>query len=57
MKNCFRSRRRIEPLRTVALFGLVGCAMAFGLVELFALQRSRYQAWRGRHNHHPALPR
>ncbi|MBB6561582.1 hypothetical protein HNP48_004276 [Acidovorax soli] len=57
MKNCFRSRRRIEPLRTVALFGLMGCAVAFGLVELFALQRSRYQAWRGRHSHHSALPR
>lgn len=57
MKNCSRSRRRIEPLRTVALFGLMGCAVAFGLVELFALQRSRYQAWRGRHNHPTALPR
>lgn len=55
MKNS-RFPRRIEPLRTAALFGLMGCAVAWGLVELFALQRSRYHAWRGRH-HHPALPR
>lgn len=55
MKNSSRSSRRIEPLRTVTLFGLMGCAMAWGLVELFALQRSRYHAWRERH--HTALPR
>ncbi len=56
MKNRSRFPRRIEPLRTATLFGLMGCAVAWGLVELFALQRSRYHAWRERH-HHPALPR
>lgn len=57
MKNCYHSRRRTSPLRAATLFGLMGCAMAFGLVELFALQRSRYHAWRDRHNHPTALPR
>ncbi len=28
--------------------GMVGGSLAWGMVELFALQRSRYQAWRGR---------
>ncbi|CAN7329125.1 hypothetical protein LJR118_001834 [Acidovorax sp. LjRoot118] len=55
MTNRSRSPRRIEPLRTVALFGIMGCAMAWGLVELFALQRSRYHAWRERQ--HTALHR
>lgn len=55
MKNRSRSPRRIEPLRTVALFGIMGCAVVWGLVELFALQRSRYHAWRERQ--HTALTR
>lgn len=47
------SLRRTEAWRLAALCGTLGCALAWGLVELLALQRSRYHLWRGRHRHAP----
>ena len=47
-------QRRIDAMRWLMLCGLVGCGMAWGLVELFALQRARYHAWRDRQQ--TALP-
>jgi hypothetical protein len=47
-------RRRIEAARWLMLCGLVGCALAWGAVEFFALQRARYHAWRDRQQ--TALP-
>jgi hypothetical protein len=34
--------------RTLTLCATVSASIAWGFVELFALQRARYQAWRGR---------
>ncbi|MBP3979575.1 MAG: hypothetical protein KKG12_14920 [Gammaproteobacteria bacterium] len=49
MKNSQPQRpRRIDLLRRLMLCGLVGCGMAWGMVEFFALQRARYHAWRDR---------
>ncbi len=42
------SLRRTEAWRLAALCGTLGCALAWGLVELLALQRSRFQQWRQR---------
>ena len=47
MKNA-RLPRGAELSRILALCGMVGGSLAWGMVELFALQRSRFQAWRGR---------
>lgn len=44
-----RSLRRTEAYRLAVLCGTLGCAVAWGLVELLALQRSRYHLWRERH--------
>ncbi|MBH2043433.1 MAG: hypothetical protein I8H87_07870 [Comamonadaceae bacterium] len=55
MKNSRPLRpRRIEVTRWLMLCGLVGCGIAWGAVEFFALQRARYQARRDRQQ--PALP-
>lgn len=55
MKNSRPHRqRRIDAMRWLMLCGLVGCGMAWGLVEFFALQRARYHAWRDRQQ--TALP-
>ena len=55
MKNSPPLRpRRIEPLRWLMLCGLVGCGMAWGVAEFFALQRARYHARRNRQQ--TALP-
>lgn len=55
MKNSRPLRRRkIDALRWLMLCGLVGCGMAWGMVEFFALQRARYHAWRDRQQ--TALP-
>ena len=51
------SLRRTEAWRLAALCGTLGCALAWGLVELLALQRSRYHLWRGRHQHHASTTR
>lgn len=49
-----RSRRKTEPWHQAVLWAALGGAFAWGLVELLALQRSRYQKiWRARH-HTPA---
>lgn len=48
-----RPLRKTEAYRLAVLCGTLGCAFAWGLVELLALQRSRYHLWRGRH-HAPA---
>lgn len=45
-----RSLRKTEAYRLAVLCGTLGCAFAWGLVELLALQRSRYQLWRDRHH-------
>ncbi|MBV7428228.1 hypothetical protein KW843_15850 [Acidovorax sp. sif1233] len=42
-------RRRTEVRRLAVLCGTLGCALAWGLVELLALQRQRYHQWRQRH--------
>ncbi|WP_198928099.1 hypothetical protein [Acidovorax sp. Root275] len=42
-------QRRTEVHRIALLCGTLGCALAWGLVELLALQRLRYQQWRQRH--------
>ena len=49
-----RRQRRIDVLRWLMLCGLVGCGMAWGVAEFFALQRARYHAWRDRQQ--TALP-
>ena len=55
MKNSRPLRRRkIDALRWLMLCGLVGCGMAWGMVEFFALQRARFHAWRDRQQ--TALP-
>lgn len=41
--------RKTEPWRWAMVCGTLGCALAWGLVEFLALQRSRYQLRRGRH--------
>lgn len=43
-----RSLRKTEAYRLAVLCGTLGCAVAWGLVELLALQRSRFQLWRER---------
>ena len=48
-----RSHRKTEARRRATLCALLGCTLAWGLVELLALQRARWQLWRERH----ALPR
>ncbi|CAN7589620.1 hypothetical protein [Acidovorax sp. Leaf78] len=45
-----RSLRKTEAYRLAVLCGTLGCAFAWGLVELLALQRSRYQLWRDKHH-------
>ncbi|MBV7541221.1 hypothetical protein [Acidovorax sp. sic0104] len=45
-----RSLRKTEAYRLAVLCGTLGCAIAWGLVELLALQRSRYHLWRERHH-------
>ena len=42
------SPRRTDLRRMTVLYGTLGCALAWGLVELLALQRTRYQRWRMR---------
>ena len=42
-------QRRTEVHRIALLCGTLGCALAWGLVELLALQRQRYHQWRQRH--------
>ncbi|HNZ91407.1 MAG TPA: hypothetical protein PKM82_09385 [Acidovorax sp.] len=55
MKNLRPQRpRRIDALRWLMLCGLVGCGMAWGVAEFFALQRARYHARRNRQQ--TALP-
>lgn len=44
-----RPLRRTEAYRKALWLGTLACAAACGLVELVALQRSRYQLWRERH--------
>jgi hypothetical protein len=46
-----RPPRRIELVRRLIALGTLACAAAAGLVELVALQRSRYQLRRGRQQH------
>ncbi|WP_198509133.1 hypothetical protein [Acidovorax sp. 69] len=41
-------RRKTEPYRWAALCGTLACALAWGLVEFLALQRSRYHLRRER---------
>ena len=41
-------RHRTEPYRWAVVFGALGCAAAWGLVEFVALQRLRYHLWRER---------
>lgn len=48
-----RPLRRTEAYRWAVGLGLLACAATWGLVELVALQRSRYQLWRARQ---PAEP-
>ncbi|EER59847.1 hypothetical protein AcdelDRAFT_2573 [Acidovorax delafieldii 2AN] len=40
-------------MRWLMLCSMVACGIAWGVAELFALQRARYHAWRERH--HAAL--
>lgn len=47
--NAPPTRHRPDVGRFLAWCGVIGCGLVWGLVELFALQRSRYQARRGRH--------
>lgn len=46
-----RPPRRIELVRRLIALYTLACAAAAGLVELVALQRSRYQLRRGRQQH------
>lgn len=41
--------RRTELHRIALVCGTLGCALAWGLVELLALQRQRLHRWRLRH--------
>lgn len=43
-----RPLRKTEAYRWAMLFGTLACALAWGLVEFLALQRSRYNLWRER---------
>lgn len=43
-----RPLRKTDALRWAMGCGALACALAWGFVELLALQRSRYQLWRGR---------
>lgn len=43
-----RLQRKNEAYRMALWLGTLACAAAWGLVELVALQRSRYQLWRER---------
>ncbi|MDH4418294.1 MULTISPECIES: hypothetical protein [unclassified Acidovorax] len=43
-----RPLRRTEAYRWAVGRGMLVCALAWGLVELLALQRSRFQQWRQR---------
>ncbi|WP_421561127.1 hypothetical protein [Paracidovorax sp. MALMAid1276] len=43
-----RRLRRTESYRRAVTLGLLAAAATWGLVELVALQRSRYQLWRAR---------
>ncbi len=43
-----RPPRRTEAYRWAMGLGLLACAATWGLVELVALQRLRYQLWRAR---------
>ena len=44
-----------EAVRQLMLWGLVGSAVVWGVLEFFALQRARYHGWRNRQQ--AALPR
>ena len=44
-----RPQRKTELYRWALWLGTLACAAAGGMVELIALQRSRYQLWRERH--------
>jgi hypothetical protein len=53
MKNSPTHRpRRTEAVRQLMLWGLVGSAVVWGVLEFFALQRARYHGWR----HRPQAP-
>jgi hypothetical protein len=41
-------RWKTDPLQPVKRIGLIGCSVVCGILELFALQRSRYLARRAR---------
>jgi len=41
-------RRKIDPLRAIKRSGLIGCSVVCGILELFALQRSRLISRRSR---------
>ena len=43
-----RPQHGIDMSRALTHLGMISATLAWGFVELFALQRSRYQAWRGR---------
>lgn len=47
MKNT-SERWKTDPLKPVKRIGLIGCSLVCGILELFALQRSRYLARRTR---------
>lgn len=47
MKNA-SERQKTDPLRTVRRIGWIGCSVVCGILELFALQRSRIHARRER---------
>ena len=56
MKNSPTHRpRRTEAIRKLMLCGLIGSAVAWGVMEFFALQRARYHVWR--HRQQAVLPR
>lgn len=56
MKNSPTHRpRRTEAVRQLMLWGLVGSAVVWGVLEFFALQRARYHGWRNRQQ--ATLPR
>lgn len=44
-----RPLRKTEVYRRAMGLRMLVCAATWGLVELVALQRSRYQLWRERH--------
>lgn len=47
MKNT-SERWKTDPLQPVKRIGLIGCSVVCGILELLALQRSRYLARRAR---------